>query len=121
MVSQLDGAAVAQHRPDLGIQNAAASHSSVALSSGSTVECFVVESASGGLLPAARWQCEQQVSALAVFELPDGGGGTQVWMFQRCSYLRLSDELVVLNARGFQTFEVSDDPGSVQLRGLTGI
>lgn len=96
MVSQPAGTAVAQHRPELGIQNAAASQSSVALSSASIVECFAVESASGGLLPAARWQCEQQVSALAVFELPDGCSGTQVRTLQRIPGFRLSDEWAVL-------------------------
>jgi hypothetical protein len=77
--SHNDGRLAAAYQPADGIQIAAAEGPVLAIATGQRVECLLVDDAAGTLTPLAAWQFEQQVSAAAVLQIPDGeGNGSQV-------------------------------------------
>ena len=84
--SQLDGRLAAAYQPADGIQIAAAEGPVLAIATGQRVECLLVDSGAGTLTPLAAWQFEQQVSAVALLEIPDGEGSeTQARLADRCA------------------------------------
>ena len=51
----------------------------MAIATGQRVECLLLDGGTGTLSPLAAWEYEQQVSAVAVLEVPDSeGSGSQV-------------------------------------------
>ncbi len=74
VIAQADGRLAAAYQPQHGIRIAAAQGPVVAFATGPRVECLLLDSGAGTLSPLAAWEFEQQVSAVAVLEVPDSQG-----------------------------------------------
>ena len=102
VISQADGRVASDYRPPQGIQIATAQGPVVAIATGQRVECLLLEGGAGTLSPLAAWQFEQQVSALALLDMPDGqGGGSQVcaneiFLLHPCWFACIKQSCVIL-------------------------
>ena len=75
----MDGRLAAAYQPQHGIRIAVAQGPVLAIATGQRVECLLLNSGAGTLSPLAAWEFEQQVSAVAVLEMPASEGtGSEV-------------------------------------------